>query len=120
MNPNPRLLARAMNKQTRLLCMYLTDYIKEELVITKRTLEMLMDSSGVASYRMKFKRRDEDTSTFIKRTEPETVEIIITKTEAKFLNEISAEDEVLFMIDRIKYYRRGGDKDERSSEHRRS
>ncbi|MDD4068824.1 MAG: hypothetical protein PHF05_00055 [Candidatus Izemoplasmatales bacterium] len=109
MNPNPRLLARATCKQTRLLCMYLTDYIKREHVITKRTLEMLMDFSGVASYRVKLKRRDEDTSTFIKRTEPETVEIIITKREAKFLNEISAEDEVLFMIDRIKYHRRGGE-----------
>lgn len=114
MNPNPRPLPRAMNKQTRVLCVYLTAHMRLEHVITKRTLEMLMDSSGVVSYRMKFKRRDEDTSTFIKRTEPETVEIIITKREAKFLNELSAEDEVLFRIDRIKYHRRGGDRDERS------
>lgn len=109
MNPNPTLLPRAIDKQTRLLCVYLTDYIKRELVITKRTLEMLMDSSGVVSYRMKFKRRGEELSTFTKRTEPETVEIFITKREAKFFNEISAEDEVLFVIDRIKYHRRGGE-----------
>ena len=109
MNPNPTLLPRATDKQTRLLCVYLTAYIKQQLVITKRRLEMAMDSFGVVSYRMKFKRRDEEASTFIKRTEPETVEIIITKTEAKFLNEISAEDEVLFIIDRIKYHRRGGE-----------
>lgn len=114
MNPNPTLLARAMDKQTRLLCMYLTDYIKGELVITKRKLEMLMDSSGVASYRMKFMNKHGDNPTYVEKTEPEMVEIVITKREAKFLNEVCESDEILFRIDRIKYHRRGGDKDERS------
>ena len=109
MNPNPTLLPLAMDKQIRLLCVYLTAYTKQQLVITKRRLDMAMDFSGVVSYRMKFKRRDEEASTFIKRTEPETVEIIITKTEAKLLSEVCESDEVLFEIDRIKYHRRGGE-----------